>query len=493
MARLTPAGGSQVNRSPIANFQRCINLYPEVNAKDSPTPITFYQRPGMKPLVAGNGEVRGFYWCDCLQQAFVAIGAVVYLLVFEAAPGGGPAASLTPIGSLASSTGPVSFQDNRITLLIADGTAGGGWTYDVSGGGAGWAVYNDPTGSYQGTHKFVYLDTFILWACLGRGNTFYSTLSNETTVDPTYVATLSGQPDNLVTIEVNHRYLFLFGTYNTEIWFDAANPAFPFAEVTGLFIPHGCWAVQSVASMDLSIYWLSQNHQGQRQVLRCTNFSTTKISDHALDWALANAEGDCSDARGFTFSFLGHLFYLLTLPSEGQTWVFDEATQHWHQWMGTTAGGNCQAHTVAYVGGLLLAGDTTGTVFLLDKNTYTDNNQALPFVRGLPHLVSLEGPNGPMACEGRRVTINRLRVDISAGGALIQGQDLIIRYSSDRGYTWGSDVLVPAGNPGAYATRPQLSQIGMSHDFVFELEWTFAGEVAVNGFWVEGVIGEQGL
>jgi len=50
MARLLLLGGSYVARSIIANVQKCLNLYPELNTKDAPVPVTYYQRPGFRPL-----------------------------------------------------------------------------------------------------------------------------------------------------------------------------------------------------------------------------------------------------------------------------------------------------------------------------------------------------------------------------------------------------------------------------------------------------------
>jgi hypothetical protein len=64
MARLALVGGSYQARSIIANAQRCINLFPEKNAGAAPVPLTHYQRPGLRPLLANApvvAPVRNIY------------------------------------------------------------------------------------------------------------------------------------------------------------------------------------------------------------------------------------------------------------------------------------------------------------------------------------------------------------------------------------------------------------------------------------------------
>ena len=57
--------GAYEARSPIANAQSCINLYPEPNTQDAPFPMTHYPSPGVS--IASDytgvfsGTVRGVY------------------------------------------------------------------------------------------------------------------------------------------------------------------------------------------------------------------------------------------------------------------------------------------------------------------------------------------------------------------------------------------------------------------------------------------------
>ena len=48
--RIPLVNGDYRARSVIANAQRCVNLYAEQNPKDSETPYTFYNVPGLTSL-----------------------------------------------------------------------------------------------------------------------------------------------------------------------------------------------------------------------------------------------------------------------------------------------------------------------------------------------------------------------------------------------------------------------------------------------------------
>jgi hypothetical protein len=44
-----------------------------------------------------------------------------------------------------------------------------------------------------------------------------------------------------------HREAWLIGTQTTEVWYNAGNAQFSFAELPGVFIEHGCVAPYSIA------------------------------------------------------------------------------------------------------------------------------------------------------------------------------------------------------------------------------------------------------
>src|SRR5271163_2312252 len=144
MPRIPLIGGAYQSRSIIANAQKCINLYPEVNTKDALAPVTHYQRPGLRPLatptVAGPG--RGVFRASN-GNGFCVVGTKVFKIQ--------PGWTLTLIGTLQSDrTNPVSFTDNGTTGLLVDGS-NQGYTINIVNGA--FAPLVDSTGTFVGADR----------------------------------------------------------------------------------------------------------------------------------------------------------------------------------------------------------------------------------------------------------------------------------------------------------------------------------------------------
>jgi hypothetical protein len=485
--RVSLMSGDYRPRNVIANYQRCVNLFPEVNPKDAPVELTFYQRPGLVEVVTlGTGPIRQTFTASN-GNVYVVSGQGVYYLDQDFNP--------TLLGSLGGTrTTPTTMTDNGTTLLLADGSAGGAWTINLANNA--FAAATDSSGLFVGADKVDYLDSFILFNMPGT-NQFGSTLSYEVfPCDSTYVATTSGYPGNIQTLVVNHRALLLLGFWKSELWYDTGGTLFPFAEVPGVYFEHGCAAKYSAACYDISTFWLGQNKQGTGLVLRNKNYEVDRISNHALEYQirLMASAGTIDDAIGYCYQNDGHIFYVLNFPTGDQTWVFDDTTSQWHQraWQDTAGVLHRERLNCCCFGnGVLLGGDwQSGKVYRLDCTNYQDDGSPVPYIRGFPHLTQLPNAQGQLtATDGKRVKINHFAADIDCGGALTPGAMLTLRYSIDRGHTWGTDVLQPAGDPGSFITQPSWRGLsGQGRDVVFELEWNWNGPTAINGAWVDGEV-----
>jgi hypothetical protein len=489
--RLQLLGGAQSARGIIANAQRCVNLYPERNPQGSPVPFTYSQRPGWRKVTQGPvaAPVRGLYEASNGQD-FAVIGQTVYTVA------GDGSWDLAPIGQLtAVSNNPVSMTDNRSQVLLVDGSATG---YTITLGSNAFAPLVDPTGLFNGADRVDYLDTFVLSNVI-NSNQFVSSLSNELTYDPTYVAATTGGANTLKSLIVNHRYLYLLGTEKTEMWYDAGNPGFPFAEFAGVYFEQGCLAPYSVAAQDISVYWLGRNRQGVGMVFRLRGAQVERVSNHALEYAIRQARlaHHIEDAIGYTYQLDGHVFYVLVFPSADQTWVFDEATQEWHQSVWQDPAGvwhRDRTNCFALLQSELVVGDwENGSLYILDPTKYDDDGVLIPRVRGFPHLeVIAEAGAQPQPTDGNVFRITRFMADMECGTSTDAGPQVGLTWSSDRGRTQGTTVLVSAGdpaNPDRYVTQPTWQgTVGRARDLVFEVSWSYRGEVALNGAWVQGSV-----
>ena len=60
-----------------------------------------------------------------------------------------------------------------------------------------------------------------------------------------------------------------------------------------------------------------------------------------------------------------------------------------------------------------------------------------------------------------------------------------LRWSDDRGVSFGNGLQQSLGHSGDYKTIPSWNRLGMARDRVFELSWTAPAATALNGAYVD--------
>lgn len=495
MARLPLLGGSYSARSVIANAQRCINLFPESNPKDAPVPLTHYQRPGLRRKVQGALSVGLLTPVRCLYRASNGNGyAVIGQNVYSISAGW----VLTKLGVLSIvATTPVTMSDNGINIMILDNSPIG---YQIVLATNAFSQIVDATGTFLGGTISAYIDTFTLWNMLSTKQ-FGSTLSNSFTFDPLYFAAKTNYPDLLVGLAVCRREILLLGSLKSEIWFDAGNVGFPFEELPGASIEHGCCAPWSIAQQDLNVCWIGQNLQGQGMVLTLKGYEVTRISNHALEYAL-QLMPSISDAIGYMYQQGGHVFYVLNFPSGDQTWAYDFSTGEWAQRCWTDSNGvlhRDRGNCGAFINGINVVGDwENGTIYQLDPTKFTDDLVDVPgpitWLRTFPHIMAgHDAETGqPKMADGFLMQFNAFYADVDSGNCALDSQGLeqqiSLRWSDDRGHTFGNKLQQGLGAPGDYINQPQWQGLGVARDRIFELSYSCDGPATLNGAWVEAEV-----
>lgn len=325
-------------------------------------------------------------------------------------------------------------------------------------------------------------------ATVALGSGFFYTVSatgaGTNSFDPLAIASITGASDELQTLKVMHRELWLLGVRKaSEVWYDSGASDFPFQALPGVFVEHGCVAPYSVAKADLSIFWVGQDAEGDLVIFEGTQYQAKRISTHAIEVAI-QAYSVVSDAIGFTYQQEGHYFYQLTFPTADHTWVYDLATELWHEraWIDDDGGEHRhRASFGAFAYGMNVVGDwENGNLYLYDQNAFTDNGQPITRRRGFPHMVS----------NGNRLSLTRVIAAMASGDApgttTLQEPEVSLRVSYSGGATWGNPILTTVtGSGGEYERSIQFRQLGMARDFVLELFWSSAYFTALNGLWVE--------
>lgn len=334
----------------------------------------------------------------------------------------------------------------------------------------------------------------------GKGSGFTYTVS---TVggggfDPLDLATKNGYPDDIASIIVMHREIWLIGTLTSEVWYNTGAADFTFGVLAGTFIEHGTVAKYSIAKQDLSIYWLSQDQQGQAIVMRGTNYTALRISTWAIENTLMEyaRTSRIDDAIGMTYQQEGHVFYILTFPTANATWVFDQSNELWHQLAWIDNEGNLNRHranTIANLYGKIVVGDwENGNLYELSLNNVTDDvdgqglnsdgTYPITRIRSWPALVN----------ENNRVVYQSFTADMEVGtdngsvdGSTIENPPKVsLRFSDDRGKTYGNALEQSMGAQGQYLTDISFNRLGMGRGRVFELSWSNPAFTALNGAWI---------
>ena len=387
-------GSSYVARSVNAADSRMVNLFPEVVPDGGKEPAFLQRCPGLR-LVAtvGDGPIRGMWkFGDFL---YVASGGKLYRADGNFA--------VTELG-LINGSGPVSMSDNGTQLFVACNPDA--FIYNASTG-----VFAQITDvDFPGAVTVGYLDGYFVFNEPNSQRFWVTSLNDGTQIDPLDFASAEGNPDNIVSLMVDHREVWLFGNNTIEVWYNAGAPDFPLQRIQGAFMETGCLAPYSAAKLDNSVFWLGADARGNGLVYRNNGYNAVRISTHAVEWQIQQY-GVLSDAVGYSYQQDGHSFYVLTFPTANATWVFDVSTGAWHErayWDGVEYRrhrSNCQAN---FAGKIIVGDWETGILYEIDPDVHTDNFYPQRYLRSWRAL-----PTGQNSL--KRTAQHALQLDAEAG------------------------------------------------------------------------------
>jgi len=364
-------GSAYVARSINAADNRMVNMFPEVIPEGGKEAGFLNRAPGLNFLqTVGTGPIRAL-WAHQTNGSdfFVVSGNEFYKLT-------GLNAMPTLLGTV-SGTGPVSIADNGTQIFLACNPDG--FIYNEATNV--FAQITDP--DFAGAVTVAYLDGYFVFNQPNSQIIWVSQLLDGTSVDPLDFASAEGSPDGVVGLIADHRELWVFGTDSVEVWYNAGAVDFPLQRIQGAFNEIGCVSAYTIAKMDNGLFWLGTDARGQGIVYRANGYTGVRISTHAVEYAIAQY-GNISDAIAYTYQQEGHAFYVLTFPSGNATWVYDVATQAWHERAGFENGefmrhrSNCQCN----FGGNIIVGDfANGNIYTFDLDVYADNGDIQKWLR----------------------------------------------------------------------------------------------------------------
>lgn len=463
-------GQSYVARSVNAADSRMVNLFPESTPQAGKTAGFLNRAPGLRLLATlGTGPIRGLWSPDPNGlYAYVISGNTFYRI---------DTSYNAEVYGYVSGTGQVSMADNGTQLFIASNPDG----YIFNMTTLIFAPITDV--DFPGAVTVGYLDGYFVFNEPNSQRVWTTVLLDGSSVDPLDFASAEGSPDGLVSLIIDHREAWLFGTNSVEVWYDAANAGFPLTRIQGAYNEIGCVAAYSVAKLDNGVFWLGGDARGEGIVYRTNGYTGQRVSTHAIEWQIQQY-GDISDAIGYTYQQDGHAFYVLIFPSAGATWVYDVATDNWHEraaWVNgayTRHRSNCQ---MAFNHQVIVGDYNDGRIYAFDLETYSDDDQPQRWLRSWRAL--LQDQNTLV-----RTAQHSLQLDAETGVGLNNGQgddpQAMLRWSDDGGHTWSNEHWSSMGAIGAYGTRTFWRRLGMTNklrDRVYEVSGTDPVKIAIVG------------
>ena len=183
---------------------------------------------------------------------------------------------------------------NTIITALGTGTGGVG-TYTVNFSqtissitmyGLNWSVLPSTDGAFTGGTNVDIVDNYFVY---NRPDT--QQFGASAVLSPISAAlsfsSKDGAPDDLVTLIVDHREIYLLGETSSEVWVDQGTSPFPFQRVPGTSTQHGIVSAFSVSRLGNSFAYLSKNNRGTAQIVQMNGYVPQRISTHAVENSLS--------------------------------------------------------------------------------------------------------------------------------------------------------------------------------------------------------------
>jgi hypothetical protein len=490
--RLPFAVMSYRHRSLPVSAQRLINWFCEKQPPGAKADLVLLPTPGLARFVTvGTGPIRGF--AEMAGALYVVSGQDVY-----AVEGDGTATRLTDDENLISDGGAVTMAENGTEMVIVTPEDGKGWIATSST----FAEITD--GDFPTASSVTCMDGFHVVTEADTTRFYISALNDATSWDALDYASAEGSPDNLIRAIRVGLQLWLFGERSTEIWGNSGAADFPFERVSGAFVERGCIARDSVASQLGTVFWLGED----RVVYRSDGFQPVRISTHAIEQAIAGYS-EITDAVGSVYEQEGHVFYALSFPTAGETFVYDLSTQLWHEresegygtWrcvhsgnFGSVAIGGDALDGRLYLinptradeDGVLVIRTATGNCFHSENKRVVYTRLSAEFEAGAGNTTTVQSLVGTVGdtrvaedddiriTEGGDTRITgRVPVDLSFSGTVM------LTISDDGGRNWSSERWRDIGAVGETKRRVEWRRLGSARERVFRLQMSDPARTAL--------------
>ena len=384
MARFAFCGPSYTSQSVSADCQTTKNFYVEtIESGQGKAGQVLYPTPGLavfSTLPAGNCRPNGSLAIN--GRMFQAAGNTLYELFSNG--------TYIARGIIGNDNLPVSMAAAQV--IAGQGTpqlaiVSNGSLYVMNLLTNTWTI---PAGLAGTPFQIKYVDGYYILLC--TNGVFQFSIGLDATNWPGIeTQATTSYPDQTTAIASVHRQLFTQGLLKGTTYFNAGDNPIPFDEVSGGDFEQGTGASWSLVPLDNTLFFIGANKEGAGVAWRLAGYTPQRISNHAIEYLWQNVYPTISDAVCYGYQDSGHTFYVCYFPTANKTWVYDVATQMWHQrefWNSAT--GQNTAHrscSHAYCFGQHLVGDwASGNVYQMSITQTMDFGNLIKRIRRAPHI-----------------------------------------------------------------------------------------------------------
>lgn len=374
----------------------------------------------------------------------------------------------TERGTLSTSSGRVRFAAIDDEILMLDGTKG--YTYIPST--TTFAEITDADFNDTAT-SCTAQDSYFIVAKPSTDQFYISNSADGQTWDTLDFATAEGEFDDLEAVISDHRNLYLIGTQTTEVWFNSGD-TFPFARNSSVFMDYGCRNSDTVAKVGESLMWLGRRRDGDDVIVLVSGFQAQIVSNRGITYQISKMT-TTSDAYAYSYQQEGHIFYVLTFPTDEKTFVYDLTMGMWHERasLESASQNRHRSNAYAFFNGKHYVGDyNSGKICELDTETYDEDGSAITRTR--IDTVKWDG------ARNARVTVDKLQIDFET--AVGTDIDVSLSISTNGGNTFGTaKTRTISSSSTDYDRRVIWDRLGSHRNITLKLTTSENARIVVLG------------
>ena len=271
-----------------------------------------------------GGNINGMYWWREYSTLIVCSSGKVYACTYSPQSGSWTSTEI--------SNGVVLDRVNIVSFAI-------GWTEAMlqylcmANGGEIYTYYSNSgvmtfgkldSGNSAPTHvdSLAGIDSYVLAHEVGTGRVWYSKAFYPRDWTDGGYFNASSEADNIVTIKVKNRQIYLLGTQTIEIWEDDGET--PFSRIAGGFIQTGCISKDGIVERDDGLYFINSD----RKFVRFSGSDIEYIST-PYDKELESAENLTKTIASVIIS-KGKTFFSMMIPNY-KTLLYNTLNDTWSE------------------------------------------------------------------------------------------------------------------------------------------------------------------